>query len=606
MKKTILFIFAVVLAGFSLHAQPVAEGFHYQGIARDISGKPLANLPVTLLVSLHNLEKDSLVRYAEIHEVETDARGFFSVVIGEGQNIEGVFAELPWALEDIWMDIALQSQGNIPWRILSSNRLPTVPYAMHAAIASRLLDVEPEVYREKNQSIYWTTAGNALTTAETHFMGTLDNKDLIFKTNNINRINLTKEGQMRIFSGVDGTDDDISAYPLTLEGGNQGIYIKVNGSRNNNNNFVNFGDDVEFTWGAIEGETWDELTSGWEYKSQIAIYALNYVALTGSIVSWGAAAGAAFASGLGAGAGAAILLDLAGLGVDIANLVEEQTTWGQNIRAEVGVSYSSGAGDYAEWMERIPGVRNLLPGEVVGVTGGKVALSTENADHYMVVSSFPAVLGNLPKAGDLPRYEKIAFMGQVPVRVLGPVRVGDYLIPSGNHDGFAIAVHPDEMKIGDYARIIGVAWDSGKAYMPFNMIKTAVGINANDLSREVVVLEQKVEGIMAYLKGTSPSVRPGGLKAADLFTKAPPVPSEKGFSDEEFDRLLDANAPLFEQAMAQAKEILIQRGNNLEAHPQLLAFLDNPVPVMKELRRNPALLAQWGQLDKVLLEKQRK
>jgi hypothetical protein len=51
---------------------------------------------------------------------------------------------------------------------------------------------------------------------------------------------------------------------------------------------------------------------------------------------------------------------------------------------------------------------------------------------------------------------------------------------------------------------------------------------------------------------------------------------------------------------------LIQRGNNLEAHPQLLAFLDNPVPVMKELRRNPALLAQWGQLDKVLLEKQRK
>ena len=270
----------------------------------------------------------------------------------------------------------------------------------------------------------------------------------------------------------------------------------------------------------------------------------------------------------------------------------------------MGVSYASGAGDYAEWMERAEGIRNLLPGEVVGIIGGKATLNTYKADHYMVVSTFPAVLGNLPKAGDLPKYEKIAFMGQVPVRVLGLVHIGDYLVPSGNHDGFAIAVHPDSMKIGDYARIIGVAWENGKADMPFNMIKTAVGINANDLSREVVALEQKVEGIMAYLKGASSSVRPDGPKTADLFTKVLPAPSEKGFSDEEFDRILDYNALLFEQVIAQAKEILIQRGNNLEAHPQLLAFLDNPVPVMKELRRNPAFLAQWAQLDKTLLENQ--
>lgn len=599
-------IFAFALGGFFLQAQPVAEGFHYQGIVRDVSGRPLVNMPVTLQVSLYNLEKDSLVRYGEIHEVQTDAQGFFSVVIGEGQNIEGVFADLPWAQEDIWMDIALQGQGDIPLRILSSNRLPAVPYAMHAAVTSRLPDAEQDALTEKNQSIYWTTAGNTLTAPETHFMGTRDNKDLIFKTENSTRINLTKEGQMRIFSGVDGADDDISAYPVTLEGSNQGVYIKINGSRNNDNNFVNFGDDVEFTWGTIEGETWDELTGGWEYQLQVALYALNGVALTGSIVAWAAAAAGAFASGLGAGAGAAIILDLIGLGTDIANLLQESITWGQNIRAEVGVSYSSGAGDYAEWMERAEGIRNLLPGEVVGVTGGKATLNTDKADHYMVVSTFPAVLGNLPKAGDLPKYEKIAFMGQVPVRVIGPVHIGDYLVPSGNHDGFAIAVHPDSMKIGDYARIIGVAWDTGKADMPFNMIKTAVGINANDLSREVVALEQKVEDIMAYLKGASPSVRPGGPTAVELFTKAPPTPSEKGFSDEEFDRILEYNAPLFEQLMAQVKETLVRRGNNLEAHPQLLAFLNNPVPVMKELRRNPAFLVQWAQLDKTLLEKQGK
>ncbi len=601
MKKTILFFIAVVVAVTFLQAQPVAEGFNYQGIARDVSGRPLGNLPVTLQISLGNRETGRRAFYEETHVVQTDARGFFSIIVGEGQQPSGDFSRIPWAQEDIWMDIALQSPERSPLRILSSSRLPAVPYAIHAVSTSALPAAEQITLQEKNQSIYWTTAGNSLTAPETHFLGTRDNKDLIFKTNNTSRINLTKQGQMQIFSGVDGADDKIASYPVTVEGSNQGIYIKVNGSRDNDNNFVNFGDDNAFTWGAIEGETWDELTSGWEYQLQVALYTLNGVALAGSIVAWGAAAAGQFASGLGAGAGAAIILDLVGLGVDLANLLQESITWGVNIRAEVGVSYSSGAGDYAEWMERAPDVRNLLPGEVVGITGGKATLNTDKADHYMVVSTLPAVLGNLPKANDLPRYEKIAFMGQVPVRVLGPVNVGDYMLPSGNNDGFAIAVHPESMKIGDYARIIGVAWEAGKANMPFNMINTAVGINANDLSREVVALEQKVEGIMAYLKGETPSVRPGGLTTEQVLTKAPPTPSGKGFTDEEFDRILDYNAALFEQIMSHAKDELIRRGNNLEAHPQLLAFLDDPVPVMKALRRNPAFLAQWAQLDNSIL-----
>jgi len=65
--------------------------------------------------------------------------------------------------------------------------------------------------------------------------------------------------------------------------------------------------------------------------------------------------------------------------------------------SSIGVSYSSGAGDYAEWLQRAPGVKALDFGKLVGVNGGKLSLDTKNAQHVMVVYKQPIVLGNAPQ-----------------------------------------------------------------------------------------------------------------------------------------------------------------------------------------------------------------
>ena len=220
-------------------------------------------------------------------------------------------------------------------------------------------------------------------------------------------------------------------------------------------------------------------------------------------------------------------------------MLANSITWGVGIRREIGVFYASGAGDYAEWLPRQEGERDIFFGEIVGVTAGKVSLHTADADYYMAVSMRPAVLGNNPEPGKEALYEKIALMGQVPVRVVGPVSAGDYILPSGNHDGYGIAVHPQDMKSGDFGRVVGVAWQDGAPDVPFNYINTAVGINSKDLSKKVDLLNRRVENIVAYLEGKEPLLDPSAFASASAPRSTQQTQMTKVFTDEQIDQLLE-------------------------------------------------------------------
>ena len=76
----------------------------------------------------------------------------------------------------------------------------------------------------------------------------------------------------------------------------------------------------------------------------------------------------------------------------------------------------------------------------------------------MVVSKSPIVLGNEPPLSQRNNYEKIAFIGQVPVKTYGKVNIGDYIIRTNNNDGVAIAKSPNQIQINEYSKIVGIAW----------------------------------------------------------------------------------------------------------------------------------------------------
>jgi len=158
---------------------------------------------------------------------------------------------------------------------------------------------------------------------------------------------------------------------------------------------------------------------------------------------------------------------------------------------QIGVTYQSGAGDYAEWLPKSDINEKFSPGDIVGVKGGQISKSTEDVDHYMVISLKPIVLGNMPKEGNESKSEKVAFMGQVPVKVFGKVQIGDYIIPSGSNNGVGIGVSPSNMQPDQYQKIVGIAWEANES--SFGYINVAVGLNANDIARLSIKQEQKIE-----------------------------------------------------------------------------------------------------------------
>ena len=166
-----------------------------------------------------------------------------------------------------------------------------------------------------------------------------------------------------------------------------------------------------------------------------------------------------------------------------------------------GVIYQSGNGDYAEWLEKEDSTRDFVFGQVVGVRRRKISLTTEDAEQILVISMAPIVLGNMPKK-DEHLYEKVAFLGQVPIWVRGLVQSGDYLIPSGYEDGTAIAVPEKQIELHQIGKIIGRAWSSGEKE-DINIVNAGIGMRTPEIAdlvnRRLNDLDRKIDRLEAIL-----------------------------------------------------------------------------------------------------------
>ncbi|MEL6988012.1 MAG: hypothetical protein AAGK97_09285, partial [Bacteroidota bacterium] len=144
-----------------------------------------------------------------------------------------------------------------------------------------------------------------------------------------------------------------------------------------------------------------------------------------------------------------------------------------------GVTYGSRGADYAEWLERAEPSEKIQGGQIVAVKNGKISLNTDEADQLMVVSIQPVVLGNMPDSLNQEDFEKVAFIGQAPTWVVGEVNSGDYIIPSGQNDGYGVAVNPSDITLDQVSMIVGRAWEDGDKLI--NLVNMAVGLKTNEM-----------------------------------------------------------------------------------------------------------------------------
>lgn len=324
-----------------------------------------------------------------------------------------------------------------------------------------------------------------------------------------------------------------------------GISIQVAaGTPDSDNDFINFKNSSGNTVGRIEGQTESELLSSDDYKDELASRAYDVTAGIidllfasidlGQAISHniGAAASVNVCAGLGVVACPPIISLIASSAVNlglaiaqeivvIADVVFASVNLGkfiQNQKDQVGVSYASSSGDYAEYLLRADVNERIGPGDIVGIKGGRVSKKTAGAEKMMVVSHKPIVLGNMPSAENEMNYEKIAFMGQVPVKVFGTVKLGDYIIPNEVNNGVGKAVSPDKITSSQIKSIVGIAWSEAKEPLQISMINVGVGLNVNDnqklvdeLTKEINELKNGIEATNQQLVKLVPGFKANGI-----------------------------------------------------------------------------------------------
>jgi outer membrane lipoprotein SlyB len=172
--------------------------------------------------------------------------------------------------------------------------------------------------------------------------------------------------------------------------------------------------------------------------------------------------------------------------------------------ASGGIFYSTSGADFAEYLPWHEGNVAPEPGSVLGLSAGGLQYETTTADRTLVVSTAPAFVGNAPD--DVTGMLLMTFMGQVPVRVRGPVQAGDLLVASGLGDGMAVAISLAQLTPALANQIVGQALQSS-VESDSSLINTLVGLPTDafwavrlaDLEAQLAQQEARLAQIEAVL-----------------------------------------------------------------------------------------------------------
>lgn len=254
-------------------------------------------------------------------------------------------------------------------------------------------------------------------------------------------------------------------------------FVNVNNSLTSENKFIQFTDNEDRQLGAIEAQSIEE----WELSYLNAAYFLNLFN--------------SFAGVTVIGLDPTQIAETAGK--YLINAVAQISTVIESYNS-IGVQYNSGFGDYAEWLERADHAEHISAGDIVGVIGGRISRDLSNAEQVMAVSTNPIVLGNTPPADKTHQGNDVAFMGQIPVKVMGPVQTGDFIVGKGGIPGYGIAIHPEDMTVDDFAHAVGRAWEKAAGEGP-KMVNTVIGVHNGTFINILKKYETRMEATDARL-----------------------------------------------------------------------------------------------------------
>jgi len=123
----------ILMSGFAagVYAQ-APQAFNYQGVVRNAEGEPLENQPFSIRFSILQGSATGTVIYQENQQEFTNGLGLFTLKVGEGVPVSGVFSDIDWASSSHYLKVELNAGGS-GFTDLGATQLLSVPYALYAA-----------------------------------------------------------------------------------------------------------------------------------------------------------------------------------------------------------------------------------------------------------------------------------------------------------------------------------------------------------------------------------------------------------------------------------------------------------------------------------------
>ena len=132
---TIILFMTVTLNVFSQSPEKMT----YQAIIRDQDNNLVINSNISLRILVHQGTATGTVVYQETHAVDSNNNGLVSLEIGKGKIVTGSFSGIAWEKGPYFIETQVDVNGGSNYNIIGITELLSVPYALHAKTAERLI-----------------------------------------------------------------------------------------------------------------------------------------------------------------------------------------------------------------------------------------------------------------------------------------------------------------------------------------------------------------------------------------------------------------------------------------------------------------------------------
>jgi hypothetical protein len=132
---TILLFVTVTLNAFAQSPEKMS----YQAIIRSQDNSLVTNSNISLKIIVHQGTLTGTNVYQEKHSVITNSNGLISLEIGTGTIITGNFSTIAWEKGPYFIETQVDVNGGVNYNIIGVTQLLSVPYALHAKTAERLV-----------------------------------------------------------------------------------------------------------------------------------------------------------------------------------------------------------------------------------------------------------------------------------------------------------------------------------------------------------------------------------------------------------------------------------------------------------------------------------